>query len=92
MQTGSKRERLRLAGLTYKPLPEGGRLIVVELEWDFTGTNQGACAMIVAAAPDERKNDRPVINCFRSVYRVARSLKYRERVSAASIPCHTRLI
>ena len=34
MQTGSKRERLRLAGLTYKPLPEGGRLIVVELEWD----------------------------------------------------------
>lgn len=34
MQTGSKRERLRLMGLSYKPLPEGGRLIVVELEWD----------------------------------------------------------
>jgi hypothetical protein len=36
MQTPSKRERLRLAGLSYKPLPEGGRLIVVELEWRGT--------------------------------------------------------
>jgi hypothetical protein len=33
MQTGSKRERLRLTGLSFKPLPEGGRLIVVEVEW-----------------------------------------------------------
>jgi hypothetical protein len=34
MQSSSKRERLRLTGLSYKPLAEGGRLIVVELEWD----------------------------------------------------------
>jgi hypothetical protein len=33
METSSKRERLRFAGLSYKPLPEGGRLIVVEVEW-----------------------------------------------------------
>jgi hypothetical protein len=33
MQTPSKRERLRLASLSFRPLPEGGRLIVVELEW-----------------------------------------------------------
>jgi hypothetical protein len=36
MQTPPKRERLRLAGLSSKPLPEGGRLIVVELEWRGT--------------------------------------------------------
>jgi hypothetical protein len=37
MESASKREpRLRLSGLSYKPLPEGGRLIIVELEWGAT--------------------------------------------------------
>jgi hypothetical protein len=33
MQAASRRERLKLAGLSFKPFPEGGREIIVELEW-----------------------------------------------------------
>src|SRR5579871_409602 len=56
------------------------------------GTATGDFATSVAAAPDERKNDSPVIHCFCRAYLVDRSPKYRQRVSAASLLRHTALI
>src|SRR6266481_3185525 len=58
--------------------------IAVTIRAKVVGIHFGDEASNVPTVPDDRKNESPVMNCLRFVYRTACSPKYRERISASS--------